>query len=114
MTALSGQSFSKSEWEIISLAILDEHAEVIRLRTDAVTDSIAYQDLLTAFYFKDSSLQQSQKATADAQRIGNDFLALGSITEEQLAKAKKDLRKQKALKWLGFGLAGLSVILFAR
>ncbi|HQQ81956.1 MAG TPA: hypothetical protein PK059_02145 [Cyclobacteriaceae bacterium] len=108
---LSGQSILINSFQV--KAVLKDRAELEMRRKDAMVDSIATQQLLNAYYYKDSALQQSVKALQESDRIGQDYHSLYVETDKRLAAVKKEARKQKVLKWCGFGLAGLIAVLAA-
>lgn len=110
-TALSGQYIQINSFQV--KAVLRDRAELEMRRRDAVTDSVAFQDLLRAYYYKDSALVQAGKALQESDRIAQDWHGLLSESDKRLTVAKKEVRKQKVLKWVGFGLAGLIAILAA-
>lgn len=112
---LSFGSFSQSilinSFQVKS--VLKDRAELEMRRKDAVIDSIANFNLLQAYNYKDSALQQSTKALKEADRIGQDWHGLKVISDDNLKVAKKEARKQRFLKWVGFGGMALIAVLAA-
>lgn len=102
---LSGQSILISSHQVRS--VLKDRAELEMRRADAIADSIATQELLRAYYYKDSALRYSEKAREEADRIAQDWHSLSVINGVQAGAYKKEARKQKRLKWLG--LAGMAI-----
>lgn len=106
-----GQStFTKQEWEIISRNILDEHSDNARLRAEAKADSVQIAALTLAYTFKNEALQEALKAYAEANRIGQDWHKMYTVSEVQAIAYKKAYRKQKFLKWVavvGIGLVAV-------
>lgn len=94
--------------------ILNDLSELDKLRKDKVIDSVAHQDLLKAYHFKDSTLKKSMTALSEADSVGQDFKRLYGIAEVEASRAKKDIKKQKFLKWVFLAGAGLIIILMAR
>ena len=102
--ASSGQSFSASEWDRISLGILNMRSENLKLKAEAAIDSTTIQELTRAYYYKDSAFVKCKEAVQESTRIAQDNHALYLIREQEVKDAKKEIRKQKRLKWLSLGL----------
>ncbi len=93
--------------------VLKDLAELDKRRALSINDSTKIVALTQAYYYKDSALTASIKATEEADRIAQDWHGISSEKDKNLSTAKKEIRKQKILKWCGFGLAGLIAILAA-
>jgi hypothetical protein len=105
VTLSSGQSFSASEWDIISAKILDQRSENIMLRANAGADSTTIANLYLTTSSLQKALEESDKSYQALMRVVGDDKALIKIYEDEIKRLKKEIRKQKALKVLGFSLA---------
>lgn len=109
VTASFGQrSFTEKEWEIISVNILQEHAEVVMLRENAKYDSLTIFEYDQAYKGCRNALTQSEIARGLEGQLKADETAKREIAEANLKAARKEIRNQKALKWAGFGLAAVA------
>ena len=110
-TALYSQYiFTDEQWKVISLNILNEHAENTRLRADAGADSITIANLYAANAALQKALEESDKSLEALRRVIGDDRALIKIYEDEIKRLKKLLRRQKVAKFFGWGTA--AVILF--
>ncbi len=104
-TLLLGQDIRLTEK--VAKLVLNDLSELDRRRKESVLDSMTISALNHAYYYKDSALQASRKALEQSDRIAQDFHATSNIKDKELGQAKKEIRKQKFLKWCGFGLAAI-------
>lgn len=93
--------------------ILRDLAELDRRRQDAALDSMEIHALKLAYNYKDSALISCRSAIVIAARIERDKDGIIAIQDKKLDQARKELRKQKFLKWVGFGLAAIAITLAA-
>lgn len=109
-----GQSFSKSEWDVISKRILDQNAENKMLRSNAKSDSATIAYLLVAHYDKDSTINKlAEKNVNLLIKLSNDT----KIIRKQIDNIKDceaEVKKQKTLKWGGIGMAALLTYLMTK
>ncbi len=108
-TLASGQDIHLTEK--VAKQVLNDLAELDRRRKEAVLDSMEIHALKLAYSYKDSALYACRSAVVIAARIERDKDGELGIREKELIQAKKEVRAQKRLKWLGFGIAALVVIL---
>ena len=66
--------------------------------------------LTKAYYYKDSALVQSEIAVRESERIGQDYAGLYHESDKMLAASKKEVKRQKLLKWVGLG-AGILIVI---
>lgn len=97
----------------IAKAVLKDLADLDRLRADYKTDSVVIAKLTLAYTYKNEALQKSIRAGIEADRIAQDYHHLYVISDIEVGLQKKEVKRQTFLKWIGFGVAGLVVILSA-
>jgi len=105
---LSGQHIQINDFQ--ARCILKDHAELLALRRSDSIFNAQVQALTNAYYYKDSALVQSGVALVECGRIGQDYAGLYHESEKMLSITKKEIRKQKILKWVGLG-GGLLLVL---
>lgn len=108
-TPLFAQNIQITEHQ--ARAILKDRAELKMLRVRVVLDSVANAALFNAYYYRDSALQDSIRAREEADQIAQDYHSLYNVADNQLGQARKEVRKQKVVKWVAIGAASLIAIL---
>jgi len=81
------------------------------LRANATADSVTIANLYASVASLQKALQESDKSIEALRRVVGDDQALIKIYEGEIKRMKKEIRKQKALKILGFGLAVVATFL---
>lgn len=79
-------------------------------RADAKTDSIEIAELTLAYTYKSKSLVECEQAVALSREITNDTRLQLDQANQRLNNATKEVKKQKFLKWVGFGLAAILTV----
>ena|SRR6478736_4013078 len=110
-TALYSQSFTPEQWDVISLNILNQYSENVKLRADAETDSITIVNFYASVASLQKALGESEQTISALHRITGDNDALVKVYTEEIKKLKKEIRKQKFLKWSGLTLAAVFAFL---
>lgn len=77
----------------------------------AKTDSVAYQDLLLAYNYKDSAFRASQFANQESYRVAQSYAEMYHESDKALSEAKKEVRRQKRLKWVFVAAGAVMVVL---
>lgn len=70
------------------------------LREQYKADSAQISNLTQAYYFKTEALKQAETAISAAMGQAQDWHGLYETRDKQLSEAKKEVRKQKRIKWL--------------
>lgn len=81
------------------------------LRADAGADSVTIANLYASVASLQNALAESDKSIESLRRVIGDDQALITIYEGEIKRLKKEIRKQKALKILGFSLAIVATFL---
>lgn len=83
--------------------ILKDLAELDRRRKEAFLDSMSISALNLAYQAKSTALNQARSAINELEGLRNDERGLLEIQEAKNKTFVKEVKKQKFLKWLGFG-----------
>ncbi len=102
-TQLSGQSILINSHQV--KAVLKDRAELDLRRSNAITDSVATHALLMAYMYKDSALRASVRAIEEADFKAHDYWAMNEVSKQRIEAQRKEIRKQKRLKFI-FLLSG--------
>ncbi len=86
--------------------VLKDLAELDKRRALSINDSTKIVALTQAYYYKDSALTSSMKATEEADWIAKDNEKLYISSVESRKRALKEIKKQKVLKWAALGGMG--------
>lgn len=112
---LSGQdSFTKSELSTIFRKALEIDVENIKLKRNAHADSIAIVDLKESLKASNKALEKQQEATRKAVEIGQTFHAEGVLKDQEVTQARREIRKQKVLKWVAIVTIPVVAVLTAK
>lgn len=109
VTALSAQSFSKTEWDKISLGILNMVAENNRLIEDGKADSSSIAKMESARDQLEKAIAECKLAYSYQILLTNDKDALLAQAQKSIKQLTREIRKQKILKWLA--MVGMAVVI---
>ncbi len=56
------------------------------------------------------ALAKSEQATKEAERIGQDYHVLLTEKDKELTQANKEIKKQKAIKWVAIVLGVVGIV----
>ncbi len=97
--------------ERVARLVLQDLALLDKMKADARIDSTTIHDLTIAYYYKDSALTASIKATEEADWKAHDYWALNEVSKKRIERQSKEIRKQRRLKWLFLIGSGVVFIL---
>jgi hypothetical protein len=80
-------------------------------REVAKTDSIAYQDLLLAYNYKDSAFRASQFANQESDRVAQSYAEMYHESDKSLTMTKKEVRRQKRIKIITMIVSGAVILI---
>ena len=106
---LSGQHIQINSFQ--ARAILKDHAELIELRGIVRLDSAQIASITTAYYYKDSAYQDMTQAQIESDRIAQSWHEAYSLSDQELTKAKKEIRRQKRIKVITIIVSGAIVLM---
>lgn len=96
-------------------AIQKDLAELDRLRLDYAVDSVTLFKMDSAYSRLQLSLDQSEISLGLVRTMNSNKDELLQIERDNVKGLKKQVRKQKFLKWLALtGMAGIAIIAVAR
>lgn len=81
------------------------------LRANALSDSVMIANLYASISSLQKALQESDKSLEALRRVIGDDQTLIKIYEDEIRKLKKEIRRQKVFKILGFSLAVVATFL---
>lgn len=105
----SGQGIQISDRQ--AKLILKDLTELDMRRKEAVLDSIEKARLTLAYNYSKIETAKALEANKEAHNQIDEHREIIVAKDKELLATKRELRKQKRIKWLGFGVAALVVVL---
>ncbi len=111
-TASSAQNFSTEEWDKISLNIVNLIADNKRLIKDATIDKESLRAMEKGRQVLEKAINECQTAMGKEREITAKDQELLAIANQTVKDLKKEIKKQKFLKWLGYVWGALATVAF--
>lgn len=96
-------TYTEVELRTVFRKSLETYSENLYLKRNAHADSIAIAGLNESLKAQKKATDKAQEATDKAVGVGQTWQAEATLKGTELTQAKKEILKQRRLKWLAIG-----------